>query len=368
MTKHDSVAFLSETGPLISLEEWREDGSGPLDTAILFVDLVSSSEFGSVMGLREYAEYVESFYQLCVEQSTHLFENVLGRKYQRGLHYEFEALGDELAVFLHTGRPVNDVYQLLCLAIALKCGWLGAHVNRTRLDAGLATAELAAGVHFGKVWARRTVDGFHKRGFAINAAKRTESASRRGTRFRIFATDSAYKVVHRKLRNMLFKRQTADEMRGIVIPIGVWEIHDSFVDFSRRLAPRFTEGFEEVALQAMGTNTFDIWIHSCLQVWAEKKFDRVTDENLALCQHVLKMEPENAVALYHAGQAMRERDDFETAQLYLEDLTAYWPAFADGWLELGRLHLLRGNRTEAHRCILQARRHGVSREEQELPS
>jgi class 3 adenylate cyclase len=346
---------------------WQEGDTGPFETAVLFVDLVSSSEFGSVMGLRDYADYVESFTDLCIAQAKHLFENVLGGKYQAGVHVELEAVGDEFAVFLHTGNAANDVYQLLCLAIALKCGWLGTPQNKARLDAGLATAELAAGIHLGKVWARRTATGFHKRGFAINAAKRTESASREGGRFRIYVTDPAFKVVNQRLRNILFGVRKVDPMRGVVAPLGVYEVIDSFADLSKRLAPRFADGFEQVARQAIATNTFDLWIHSCLQVWAEAQAGKVTDENFALCRHVLQIDPQNAVALYYAGQATRERGDFESALLYLEDLTRFWPTFADGWLELGRLHKARGDAACAQRCFLQAQRHGLEQSAGELP-
>ena len=41
-----------------------------LETAVLFVDLVASSEFASVLGLREYAEYVDSFEQVCREHGV----------------------------------------------------------------------------------------------------------------------------------------------------------------------------------------------------------------------------------------------------------------------------------------------------------
>lgn len=44
-----------------------------------------------------------------------------------------------------------------------------------------------------------------------------------------------------------------------------------------------------------------------------------------------------------------------------------WPTLADAWLALGRLHGELGNLAEARRCILQARRRGVSVEEAVLP-
>jgi predicted Zn-dependent protease len=82
---------------------------------------------------------------------------------------------------------------------------------------------------------------------------------------------------------------------------------------------------------------------------------------------VLKLDAQNAVALYYAAQAMRERGDADTARLYLADLTQSWPGFGDGWLELGKLHLTAGNTASARECMLQARRHGVPATEALLP-
>src|SRR5688500_4190337 len=147
-------------------EEWKIGDEGPLRTAILFLDLVSSSEFGSVLGLHEYSRYVDWFHHLAAEQTEYMFITALKSKYLRGVHYEVKLVGDELAVFLHSDNASDNVYQLICLAIVLKCGWLGAPFNAARLEEGLSTAELAAGVSLGMVWARRTETGFEKRGFA----------------------------------------------------------------------------------------------------------------------------------------------------------------------------------------------------------
>lgn len=349
--------------------DWPVGKEGPLDVSVLFIDLVSSSEFASIMGLREYSEYVETFHRLCIEQCRYYFEEFLGGEYRGGgLDYDIKSVGDELAVFMHTRWPWDDVFQLICLAITLKCGWLGTPLNAARIANGMATAELAAGLHHGKIWARRTEEGFSKQGFAINVAKRVESASREGDRFRIFVSDPAFKLVNRRMRSLICGPRRVAKMKGVVVPIGVYEIIESFVNVRQRLAPQFAEGFEKIARKALETNSFDLWIHSCLQVWAEERNGhRVTDEYLDLCDHVLKIDPRNPVALLHAAQAHRERDDLETARLYYEDLTRFWPTLADGWLELGRTLKEMGETRSARRAILQAFRHGVGAEEESLP-
>src|SRR5215218_11379953 len=81
-------------------------GDGMLETAILFVDLVSSSDFASVLGLKAYAEYVDSFEQLCRKQCAYFFEDFHNKQTNKGWKfgrdYYWNFLGDELVVFMHT--------------------------------------------------------------------------------------------------------------------------------------------------------------------------------------------------------------------------------------------------------------------------
>lgn len=342
---------------------------GPLETAILFVDLISSSEFASVLSLREYAAYVDSFEDLCRRQCRYFFETFLRGTYVLGEHYGMSFLGDELVVYMHTGRPANDVYQLLSLAAALKCGWLGTPANAERVAAGAPTAELAAGVHIGTVWARRNEGGgdLVRRGVTINVAKRVESASRDGEHFRIFVSDNAFKRVNRRIRHIVFSPRRILPMKGVVLPVAVREVRDSFLDSIKRLDPRLVSGFQRVARQALASNSFDLWIHSCLQVSEEARRERVSDDCFEMCRHILNIDPQNPVALYYAAQGWRERDQPESALLFLEDLTRHWPGFADGWLELARLLKGFGDKDAARRALLQARRHGVADEEEPLP-
>jgi class 3 adenylate cyclase len=350
--------------PVIKPSTWAVDEAGALDAAILFVDLVSSSEFASVMGLREYAEFVESFHDMCMQQCGYVFDTTWRDKYLHdGRHYAFEATGDELVVFLHTERPHDDVYQLICLAITLKCAWLGMPYNADRIRRGVPASELAVGIHSGRIWAVREPDRVRRCGFAINLAKRTESVSRQGSNFRIAVTDPAYKRVNTRLRNLLFGPRIRTEMKGIVLPIGVYEIVDSFVNPARRMAPQLMEGFETIARDALATSSFDLWIHSCLQVSSEAKQDRVSDSELAVCEQVLNIAPANAVALYYAAQGYQERGDDPRALLHLEDLTKVWARFADGWLERGKLLSKLGEKEAAHRCLQQARRLGAAEAE-----
>ena len=352
----------------IGSSTWRPGDAGPLQTTVLFIDLVGSTDLASAVGLEEYARFSEAFHETCIEQCRHFFE--VHRKHKLahdGRHYRVEVTGDEMVVFLHTDRPHDDVYQLICLAISLKCAWLGVPLNAERIASGRPSHELAAGIHSGPVWAARTAGGFNLCGFAINLAKRVESSSRLGSRFRIFVSDPAFKLVNRRMRNLIFTARRMLELKGVPTPIGVYEVAESFVDPTRRLAPPFHKRFLEVATHALRADTFDLWIHSCFQVGAAAGDQPVTDDAMELCQQVLNIDPTNAVALFYAAEGHQGLGDLETAQLHLEDLVRFWPMLGDGWLALGRLLKEMGEPSAARRCLLQARRQGVRESEEPLP-
>jgi class 3 adenylate cyclase len=349
-------------------EHWKPGAGGPLHVSVLFVDLVSSTDLASVMGLEEYAGLARSFQATCLRQCEHFFRRHHHERYLHdGRHYDFGVAGDELRVFLHSEKPHDDVYQLVCLAVALKCAWLGAALNAERVASGRPSFELAVGIHSGPVWATRTPGGFELSGFAINLAKRVESVSREGTRFRVFVSDPSFKLVNRRMRNLLFGPRRVLPLKGVSAEIGVAELVECFVDPARRMPAELAKGFREVARLALATNTFDLWVHSCLQVTGSADEAPIGDAALELCRKVLNIDPENAVALFYAAEAERERGRPEMARLYLEDLVRAWPTLGDGWLSLGRLLRDLGEATAARRAILQARRYGVEEGEEPLP-
>jgi len=320
------------------------------------------------MGLEEYADLARSFHVTCLRQCEHFFKSHHHERYVHdGSHYAFGVEGDELHVFLHSERPHDDVYQLVCLAVALKCAWLGTPLNAERVTSGRPSFELAVGIHSGPVWAMRRAGGFELSGFSINLAKRVESVSREGKRFRIFVSDPSFKLVNRRMRNLLFGQRRVLPLKGVSAEIGVSELMECFVNPTRRMPPELAKGFLEVARLALATNSFDLWVHSCLQVAESADEAPIGDAALDLCRKVLNIDPENAVALFYAAEAEREHGRLETARLYLEDLVRSWPTLGDGWLALGRLLRELGETAEARRCLLQARRNGVDEGEEPIP-
>ncbi len=342
---------------------WATEAEGPLNVAILFVDLVDSSLFASILPLDEYAAHLRSFRAICERQVRHFFEVVLQAKFKRGPEYDYQQTGDELVVTLHSDKPSNDVYLLTVLAVTLKCAWLAAPHNVERLGRGLSTCELAVGINFGAVWARRMGNGFSLSGYALNLAKRIERHSRQGEHFSVFLSDFAFKQINLKMRNLFIGRRELIQAKGIVGAIGVSELMDSFVNPVSRLEPELAQNFSANMRIALHNTSRDLWIHSCLQVSEEAAHGCVTDENFQLCREVLSVDPSNPVALYYLAQGYRERRAMDEAALLLDELVQLWPHFGDGWLEYGRVLRKMDRLAEAKRAFIRARLHGVSDDE-----
>ena len=345
----------ADKAPAQGSQAWE----GPLDTAIMFVDLVDSSVFASVLGLKEYSDYVESFHNVVRVQCDHFFEHCLKGKYEKGRDYEYYVMGDQLVFFMHTAKPSNDVYVLTTLGITLKAAWVASPFNRERVERRSAAAEIAIGINFGTVWAKRLESGYETHGYAINLAKRIESHSRDGQHFRIFLSDTAYNLLHARMRNLLFSEREFASGKGILGQFGVYEIVDAFVDSVDRLAPEIAELFEELVEAAIDSTSRDLWIHSAYQVYSEKLHGGVTDNAAARCRSVLNYQPDNAVALYYLAQYHREQGDLPLAEISYLQLLSAWPHFGHGHLQFGKCLMEMGKEQEARTAYLHAERQGL---------
>lgn len=336
-----------------------ECNSGPKDVAVLFVDLVNSSVFASVLGLREYAEYLQTFHETCLRQCDHFFKTHLRGNYREGEHYTAKISGDELLVMMHTEKGYNDVYQLTCLAVMLKAAWLGAPVNLDRIRQRKPAAEISAGIHHGPVWTEWKESSFDYCGYGINLAKRIEGLSREGQHYHIFLSDQAFKQVHFRLRNLIFTPRLRFDAKGILGVVGMYELAHCFLNLEPRIAPKFAEATLPIVEEIVKEVSQDSWIHDLFQVWSEGQHGRVTDEAMELCGRVLRHSPDNLIALHFMSQAHRERGDTESARVLLETLVSRWPQFGDGYLELGRLLIAMGKTESARDPLLKARLLGV---------
>ena len=308
-----------------------------MEVGVLFMDLVDSSVFASVLDPRQYAVLVDSFHHTCMEQCRHFFTGFLDGKYADGRDYSARIIGDELLVFLHSGRPQNDVYLLACLAATIMAGWLAAPLTRRRVARRQPVSQLSGGIHWGTVWAKPVGEHFEYAGYAINMAKRIEGHSRSGSRYQILLSDQAFKTVHLHQRNLLFGPCLQFQSKGILGTLSTFELAATFLKLEPRLAPAMVRPAKSVLWRAISATTRDLWMHDFHQVWSEARHGRVTDEAMVACRAVLHHEPTDPVALYHLAQGLRERDDLASARLVLQELTQAWPRFGDGHWELAKV-------------------------------
>ncbi|MFN0126137.1 MAG: hypothetical protein ACKV19_05575 [Verrucomicrobiales bacterium] len=361
---------MAQTGPCNEERETPElsgmsDGERQ-ELGILFVDLVDSSVFASTLSLEAYAEYVEEFKRMALTQCRYFFEDYLQGKYREWREYAASIVGDELVVFLRTGKPGNDVYLLTLLAVLIKAAWLGAPFNRARIDRDMPPSEVAAGINHGSVWAVWQDGRFAYTGYSINLAKRIESRSRTGERYRILATDRAVKLISLKVRNLLFGPRQLFEAKGILGSVGFHELAYSFVNPTDRLCPSLSPGLREILNRAMQASTHDSWIHDLIQNWSEAEAKAVTDSAFAMARQVLSHEPAHPVALYFFAQGLRERGRWEDARVALSRLTQEWPYFGDGHWEFGKLAKHLGEQLAARDAFRQAHLLGVEEASAEL--
>lgn len=330
-----------------------------MDTGILFMDLVDSSIFASVLGIREYAAHLDSFHRICLRHCEHFFEGFLEGQYKEGPDYSARIIGDELLVFVHTGQPRNDVYMLTCLAATLKAAWLAAPLNRERISRKQATSQISGGIHFGTVWAVPEGTGFDFSGYAINMAKRIEGHSRDGSRYRILLSDHAFKQVHFQQRNLVFGHCLEFDSKGLLGKTAAFELVSTFMNPGPRIAPEIAEDVRRLLEALLRRTTQDPWMHDFHQVWHETVEGRITDEAMELCRSVLLHEPGDPISLYYLAQGLRERKDGATAKIILRELISIWPRFGDGHLELARLLHALGETNAATDSLRVARLFGI---------
>ena len=329
--------------------------AGPIEAAVLFVDLVNSSVFASVLGLKEYADYLGSFHEMCISQCAHFFDVFLEGRYRQGRDYRASIIGDELLVTMYTGKGHNDVYLLTCLAAVLKAAWLVSPANIERLQRKTPVGEISGGIHHGPVWAVPADNGYDFAGYALNLAKRVESHSRTGNHYRIFLSDQAFKQIHFRQRNLIFAPGQRFDPKGIFGHIICHELAHSFLNPVPRMTPVVSKILQDRLVDLIQPAFQDLWVHDMYQVWSESTHKGVTDECMNLCRNVLRHSPDDPVSLYHLAQAYRERGDQEAAILLSRELCAAWPQFADGHLELGKALQVHGDAEGANTARCKAR-------------
>jgi class 3 adenylate cyclase len=216
---------------------------------ILFADLMNSTEMAKNLTLQEYEEMIVDFQTTMYEVVSHHLGHY---DYEgNGIDCDWSIVGDQLQVFLYSDSVRFDVRSALLIAAKIKLAWLATAFNQRILQEGRLVSRIGIGVNCGKVikgvreW--RVKMGEERpniEGYAINLAKRIESASRDGTVYQIMAGDSFYKRCEQiNTINACFSRPMSLGFKGINQKIPVYEIV-SFVNFEilSSMPPSLREG------------------------------------------------------------------------------------------------------------------------------
>lgn len=216
----------------------RDKGSqsdGGREIVVLFADVVGCSEVSNHSSIEDYEKFINSFHE-CFKRVCNYYKKHVYEPHEFNL-FQVETRGDEgcLKIFVaKSGEDLaRDVDVAISIALDLKTLWLFSGHNRDRINDGkLLPIELAIGIHMGKVWMTVNSDGTYKvEGYAINLAKRIESASRSGKFTHILVSESAHGQLyyHRDERVYKFTDAFTIPTKGISQDIRVLEVKHHFL-------------------------------------------------------------------------------------------------------------------------------------------
>ena len=221
---------------------------------MLLADLMSSTEMAKNLTLQEYDDMIVHFQSTMYEVASHH----LGQYgyVGNGVDSDWSIAGDELRVFLYSGAVGFDVRNALLIAVKIKLAWLATAFNERILNEGRLVSRIGVGINCGKVikdlrgWrVRMGEEQPNIEGYAINVAKRIESASREGSVYQIMVGDSLYKRCHESNTiNIAFSRPSSLVFKGLGQKIPVYEVV-SFVNFE--ILPSMPDSLKNDLLQKM---------------------------------------------------------------------------------------------------------------------
>ncbi|RJO73960.1 MAG: hypothetical protein C4523_01530 [Myxococcales bacterium] len=160
--------------------------------AIMFADIMNSSEYANVMSTTSYHNFIIKCLQgICADEAVYfnsahpeykpLPEFSTPEQLNQDYTCQFRTVGDEIRVFLYSGDEYADTNNLLEIAVRMKLRWLFSDFNKTRIKQNKAPEDLAIGIHTGPV----VIESNKPEGFAMNVGKRIEGECRNGNLCRI---------------------------------------------------------------------------------------------------------------------------------------------------------------------------------------
>jgi len=205
---------------------------------LMFVDIVDSSVYSSILGIEKFAEKVLTFQELFRD---------LGRRYFNNRPYfdervdswcDVDSRGDEGLIFVVDPRQSGAelVHSAVKFALELKARLKILNLKEKEKDLPPREMKIAAGIHYGEVAIITTSelkeDVYRKlinriMGYSINYAKRVESSSRIGRFSQVFLSKEAADLL--SYSPVVLSKYEAS-LKGIQSNDEVYEVRSAFLD------------------------------------------------------------------------------------------------------------------------------------------
>ena len=219
----------------VSSKNTTLQGNSERHIVVLFADVVGCSEISNHKKLKQYNDFISNFQDIFREVCEY-YKNF---RYEERDHpfFRIDPRGDEgcLKIFCskNDDNLPRDIDTAINIAFDLKRKWLFQKHNIERIeDDGLLPVDIGIGIHAGKVWVNKEENNeYRPEGYAINLAKRIESASRDGSFTHILLSEAARGKLH-NLRDEDIYRFDAPfsiKPKGISRDIKVFEIKHHFL-------------------------------------------------------------------------------------------------------------------------------------------
>lgn len=307
-----------------------------MEATILFADMVDSSTLSHVHDPHQYDEIVSAFQKTAVEVVAEVIKET-----ERPDHLEAAVRGDELSLIVATvvdsdqSTDLDDSSRRLSalalqIAVRLKRRWLLTPENVRRVRAGQPPLGIAIGIHAGPVVvgkhrrftpdSRDSVSATTAEGYAINLAKRVETAARAGRFSRVFLTRPIYNRTPSDFRQA-FVRADVPQLKGLPAAPTIYEAK-SIGHFDDRA---FKQGIE---------------------------FDN--DENLGVYESIVRANPDEVWLLLDLAHKYFDTGEYEKAARKYESVIEVDPEFAPAHAYLGRAYLRDYRLPEAQSCLERA--------------
>lgn len=217
------------------IRESIADISGVQNALIVFVDVIDSSKYGAVLGMKRYAEQILKLQELFKETGAIYFP------FRDGItsYSEVRTRGDEGTIFYidPESDPSEMVFKAVQFAFELKARIELFTQTDENIDIVPQKMKIGVGIHFGEVAQiteiKRDEKGTPKSvisdliGFSINYAKRVESCSRFGKHSKVFLSKEAASFLEGE-PIVLVKHTMA--LKGIKSSDEVFEVRSAFFE------------------------------------------------------------------------------------------------------------------------------------------